>query len=86
MTLRIVADITNFAFYKIELGTPDEPDLWIPIFSNNEPAPEEEPFSWTWDSATVVPGVYHLRLTVMRADLTFPSPCVVPIQVLSTEP
>ncbi len=86
ITLRIVADIPNFAFYKIELGTPDEPDLWIPIYGNNEPAPEEEPFSWTWDSTTVMPGVYHLRLTVMKADLTFPPQCVVPIQVLSAEP
>ena len=85
VTLRIVADIADFAFYKIELGTPDEPDLWIPIYTNNEPAPEEEPFSWTWDSATVVPGVYHLRLTVIKADLTIHTQCVVPIQVLSTE-
>jgi hypothetical protein len=86
VTIRIVANITNFAFYKIELGTPDEPDLWVTLYNNNEPALEEEPFSWTWDSATVVPGVYHLRLTVMQADLKFPTPCVVPIQVLSTEP
>jgi len=85
VALRIVADISNFAFYKIELGTPDEPDLWIPIYSNNEPAPEDEPFSWVWDSATVVPGVYHLRLTVLKADLTFPPQCLVPIQVLSAE-
>ncbi len=84
MTLRIVADIANFAFYKIELGTPNEPDLWVTLYNNNEPAPEEEPFSWTWDSATVIPGVYHLRLTVMKADLKFPPPCVVPVQVLST--
>ncbi|MBN2084139.1 MAG: hypothetical protein JW748_02875 [Anaerolineales bacterium] len=86
VTLRIVADISNFAFYKIELGTPDEPDLWIPIYSNNESAPEEDPFTWVWDSTTVVPGVYHLRLTVLKADLTFPAPCVVPIQVLSAQP
>jgi hypothetical protein len=86
VTLRIVANISNFAFYKIELGTPDEPDLWVTLYNNNEPALEEEPFSWTWDSATVVPGVYHLRLTVMAADLTFPPPCVVPVQVLSTQP
>ncbi|MGB7538680.1 MAG: hypothetical protein WBM17_09090 [Anaerolineales bacterium] len=86
VTLRIVAEISNFAFYKIELGTPDEPDLWVTLFNNNEPAPEKEPFSWTWDSATVVPGVYHLRLTVLEADLTFPPPCVVPVQVLSAGP
>jgi hypothetical protein len=86
VTIWIVADIYNFAFYKIELGTPDEPDLWVTLYNNNETAPEEEPFSWIWDSASVIPGVYHLRLTVMEADLTFPPPCVVPIQVLSAEP
>jgi hypothetical protein len=85
VAIRIVADIANFAFYKIELGTPDDPDLWVMLFNNNEPALEEEPFSWTWDSAMVVPGVYHLRLTVMKADLTSLTPCVVPIQVLSPE-
>jgi hypothetical protein len=86
VTIRIVANIANFAFYKIELGTPDDSDVWVTLFNNNDPASEEEPFSWIWDSATVIPGVYHLRLTVMEADLTFPPPCVVPIQVLSAQP
>jgi hypothetical protein len=85
ITLQIVADIPNFAFYNIDLGRPDEPDVWVPLFTSDEIATEEEPFSWTWDSAIVPPGVYHIRLTVMKADLTFPPQCVVPIQVLAEE-
>ena len=83
VTIQIIAEIPNFAFYKIELGRPDEPDVWITLFNNNEAATEEQPFSWSWDSATISPGVYHLRMTVFAADETFPPPCVVPIQVLA---
>jgi hypothetical protein len=83
VTVRIVADIADFAYYTIEVGRPDEPDVWVPLFNNNETAPEKEPFDWVWDSAAVTPGVYHLRLTVFAADMTFPPACVVPIQVLA---
>jgi hypothetical protein len=83
VTVRIIADIPNFTFYKLELGSPDEPELWVPLYSNNEAAPEDEPFVWVWDSARFLPGVYHLRLTVIKADLTYPLPCVVPLQVLA---
>jgi len=86
ISIQITADITNFAFYKIELSRADEPDVWSTLYNDNNAATAAEPFSWTWDSATVPPGVYHLRLTVMAADLTFPTPCVVPIQVLSPSP
>jgi hypothetical protein len=86
VSIRIAADIANFAFYKIELGRPDEPDVWTTLYNDNNAAPEAEPYTWTWDSTTVPPGVYHLRLSVMAADLTFPTPCVVPIQVLAANP
>jgi len=86
VSIRITADIANFAYYKIELGRPDEPDVWTTLWNDNQPATKEKPFPWTWDSSTVPPGVYHLRLTVMAADLTFPTPCVVPIQVLAPGP
>jgi hypothetical protein len=96
VTVQIVADIENFAFFKLELGRPDEPEVWVMLYTNNNTpsTPEETPspalergsFSWVWDSSTVTPGVYHLRLTVFQADLTYPPPCVVPIQVLSTGP
>lgn len=103
VTIQVVAEIVDFAFYKIELNRPDEPDAWVTLYTNNKPeatsengsestpesgsgpAPEPGNFSWTWDSATVTPGVYLLRLTVFKGDLTFPPPCVVPIQVLATE-
>jgi hypothetical protein len=84
--IRIAADILNFAFYKIELGRPDDQDVWTTLYNDNNAATEAEPFTWTWDSSTVPPGVYHLRLTVMAADLTFPTPCIVPIQVLAPGP
>jgi hypothetical protein len=98
--VRIVADIPDFAYFVLELGRPDEPDVWVILFTGNLvddssqgtpsateglhlPATAEEPFSWIWDSSTVLPGVYHLRLTVVAADQDFPPPCVIPIQVLA---
>ncbi len=86
ISIRITADIDNFAFYKIELSRADEPDVWSTLYNDNAAATAAEPSNWTWDSATVPPGVYHLRLTVMAADLTFPTPCVIPIQVLAPGP
>jgi hypothetical protein len=99
VTIQIVADIPDFAFFKLELGTPDEPDAWVTLYTTDKSAATgtppsgespcgggEEAFCWIWDSTTVTPGVYHLRLTVLAADLTYPPPCVVPIQVLSTGP
>jgi hypothetical protein len=96
VTIQIDANIPNYAFFRLELGRPDEPDVWYTLYASNKPestpengftpTPESGSYSWTWDSSTVTPGVYHLRLTVFEADLSFPPPCVVPIQVLATEP
>jgi hypothetical protein len=82
----IVADIENFAFYRLELYRSDEPDALVTLFNDDVAAAEAEPYSWTWDSSTVTPGVYHLQLTVLDAELDFPKPCVVPIQVLEEGP
>jgi hypothetical protein len=101
--IRIVADIPNFAYFHLELGSPEAPDVWTTLFAASMdetpsapdetavpglhlPATAEEPFVWTWNSATVTPGVYNLRLTVFAADEHFPPPCVVPIQVLAPSP
>ena len=84
VTIKLVANIGDFAFYKLELSRADEPDVWSTLYNDN--TVQAEPYSWIWDSSTVPPGVYHLRLTVIAADLTFPTPCVIPIQVLSTNP
>jgi len=86
VTIRLTADIPNFAFYKLELARADEADVWVTLFTDNQAATEAEPFSWVWDSSTVTPGVYHLRLTVFAADLKPQTPCVVPLQVLSPGP
>ncbi|MBN1437821.1 MAG: hypothetical protein JW929_00290 [Anaerolineales bacterium] len=94
VTIQIVAAIEKFAFFKLELGTPEEPDVWVLLHTNNpsgsaasQPGSKAEPgsFSWEWDSTTVNPGVYHLRLTVFRDDLSYPTPCVIPIQVLAPD-
>jgi hypothetical protein len=80
VTVRLTADIPNFAFYVLELGRPDEPDVWSKIHAANSPARNEE---FVWNSAKVLPGVYNLRLKVYAQDESFPPPCVIPIQILA---
>jgi hypothetical protein len=78
--VQIVADINGFAFYTIELGSPDTPDLWMTLFTGNTVLNGK---AFTWDSSTMPPGVYHLRLRVVAGTGDSPKPCIVPVQVLS---
>lgn len=82
----ISANIEQFAYYSIQLGSPDTADVWMTLFTSNETVTEGPPVSegaiFVWDSTTMPPGVYHLRLEVKARDNSSPRPCLVPIQVL----
>jgi hypothetical protein len=80
--IQLTANVSQFAFYRIELGSPDSADVWMTLKTNNKPITDA--VGYTWDSSTMPPGVYHLRLVVVLRDGTSPRPCLVPIQVLST--
>jgi hypothetical protein len=79
--IRLTADPPGFAFYRIELGNSDLGDVWMTLFTGNETVQSE--LAYTWDSSTMPPGVYQLRLVVVLRDGDSPRPCVVPVQVLS---
>jgi hypothetical protein len=82
--IRLTANMSQFAFYRIEVGSPDSADVWMTLNTDNQSRNNE--VGYTWDSSTMPPGVYHLRLVVTLRDGTSPRPCVIPIQVLSTAP
>lgn len=79
--IRGSADIADFAFWKYELGNPQAADVWVTLKASN--ARVTDGVLGQWDSTTVPPGVYQLRLTVTDSKGSSPKPCVVPIQVLS---
>jgi hypothetical protein len=72
------ASINNFQYYKFEyrlVGSPEWTFLQrfdIPIIGGVLGA---------WDTSTVSPGRYELRLVVVDITGNYPSPCVVPVTV-----
>jgi hypothetical protein len=78
--IRGSADIADFAFWKYELGNPQAANVWVTLKASNKPVSDD--VLGTWDSTTVPPGVYQLRLTVTDSKGNSPKPCVVPLQVL----
>jgi hypothetical protein len=82
--LRGSANIDQFAFYKYELSNPEVGDVWVTLAASNAPVTND--VLGVWDSTTVPPGVYHLRLVVTDSRGNSPRACIVPIQVLASAP
>ncbi len=76
------ANILDFAQYKFEIRGPSTGGAWIVVATFTTPVPEG--FLGTWDSTSLPPGDYVLRLVVLRTDGTFPTPCEVPINVAAS--
>jgi hypothetical protein len=76
------ANLLNFAEYKFEIKGPSTDASWLVV--NTFTAPVIDPgFLGTWDSTSLAPDKYTLRLVVSRIDGTFPTPCEVPIHIVS---
>jgi hypothetical protein len=78
VTLEGSADVPNFGFYKYEyapLGT----DSWAAIQAIREPKRQEE-LGW-WDTSTITPGDYLLRLVVTDNEGDPLPACVVPVRI-----
>lgn len=74
------ANILNFAQYKFEINGPATNGVWVVVGTFVTPIPAG--VLGTWDSTSLLPGNYLLRLVVLRVDGTFPTPCEVPIVIL----
>ena len=74
------ANIINFAVYKFELKGESTGDTWIVVAANNATVVDPGLLG-TWDSTSLAPGKYILRLVVYYLDGTYPTPCEVPINI-----
>jgi hypothetical protein len=92
-----VANIPNFAFYKVEYRRLN--GEWVTITAGSQPVCEscrpgggedtdnenERLELGTWDTRLVEPGTYGFRLVVMDTEGNAPLPCEIQIQILPAE-
>lgn len=74
------ANIINFAQYKFELRGPATGGAWVVVGTSNTPVLDG--ILGSWDSTSLAPGNYALRMVVSAFDGTFPTPCEVPIVIV----
>lgn len=72
-------NILDFAQYKFEIKGPSTNGAWVVVGTFNVLVVDG--FLGTWDSTSLIPGNYTLRLVISRLDGSFPTPCEVPIVV-----
>jgi hypothetical protein len=76
--VRGTADIQNFGFYKYEIARPGE-TVWLTIQAGKETRQEGD--LGQWDTRTLAPGDYMLRLVVTDNQGESQEPCVVRVRV-----
>jgi hypothetical protein len=74
------ANIPNFGFYKYEIARPGE-TVWLPIQVGEEVRQEE--LLGTWDTSTLDPGDYSLRLIVTDNQGNSLPACTITVRVIS---
>ncbi len=78
LIVRGTADVQNFGFYKYEIARPGE-TVWLTIQAGKEIRQEGE--LGQWDTRTLDPGDYMLRLVVTDNQGETLEPCVVRVRV-----
>ena len=71
-------DIPDFGFYKYEVA-PLNTDTWATIAANRKPV-DNGPLG-QWDTTTLAPGDYQLRLVVVNTQGQSLPPCIIPLRV-----
>jgi hypothetical protein len=71
-------DIPDFAFYKYEVA-PLNADTWATIAANRQAV--DNGLLGHWDTTTLTPGDYQLRLVVINTQGQSLPPCVIPLRV-----
>ncbi|HUH97816.1 MAG TPA: hypothetical protein VLZ89_10685 [Anaerolineales bacterium] len=71
-------DIPDFGFYKYEVA-PLNADTWATIAANREPV--DNGTLGQWDTTTLTPGDYQLRLVVINTQGQSLTPCVIPLRI-----
>jgi hypothetical protein len=87
-TLRGIINIQNFGFYKYEFA-PQGSEEWKTIAAGDKINPDKEPADWqlgAWNTSTLTPGDYQIRLVVIDNLGTVLPPCIVPVRVVAPAP
>jgi len=77
-------NVLNFAQYKFEVNGAGTGGVWVVVGTYNSPVPRG--YLGTWDTTSLAPGAYTLRLVTIRADGTYLTPCEVPVTVGASAP
>jgi hypothetical protein len=78
ITIEGTVNIPDFGFYKYEIARPGE-TIWLTILAGREIVQEGE--LGQWDTATLSPGDYMLRLVVTDNQGESLPPCVIQVRV-----
>lgn len=71
-------DIPDFGFYKYEVA-PLNADTWATIAANRTPI--DNGLLGHWDTTTLTPGDYQLRLVVTDTQGQSLPPCIIPLRI-----
>jgi membrane carboxypeptidase/penicillin-binding protein PbpC len=75
----------NFAYYRLDYGAGTQPDVWLPI-STNQTEPGRDIVMGTWDTTNLSSGaIYTLRLQMVRTDNSLET-ATVPVTVDNVPP
>ena len=80
VTLVGTVDIDNFGFYKYEVS-PQDAETWATISAGIEIVKNGD--VGLWDTTTLTPGDYQLRLLVTDNQGQSYPPCVIPVRVIA---
>lgn len=78
VTIEGSAEITNFGFYTLQIARPGD-TVWLPIVVGQRPIKNAE--LGTWETSTLSPGEYMLRLLVTDNVGTELTPCAIQVTV-----
>jgi hypothetical protein len=73
-------DIPDFGFYKYEVA-PLNTDTWATIAASRQPVDNGPLGQGKWDTTTLTPGDYQLRLVVTNTQGQSLPPCIIPLRI-----
>ncbi len=77
------AYITNFGFYTLQIAHPGDP-IWLPILVGQQVVKND--LLGTWETSTLTPGEYLLRLVVTDNVGTELPPCAIQVTIEAPPP
>jgi len=79
ITLLGTADVEDFGFYKYEYSQQGA-ENWVTIAAGREPVQEDE--LGAWDTSTLPPGDYEIRLVVVTGTGESLPACAIPVRII----